>query len=460
MSELYTVPAKTNVQAKLLISAFEKGQVKSLNEDEVKQVKLHPELNEDELAESGIAKKLLQAFQADEDRSSAKIHPQLSLEELAEPGTAKKLLQAFESKRQVSQNSSSPVKSPGVKFSKEKLETETKEVVVNGFVNGNAHESSEGKESRAGIEEEANQTTTATITLSVEQNHTAVSEEEKEQSNELKAEVVSAALTSPEIVISLATAQVNGNEAINEEIDGKEEKKEEQVEKAAEVTQDRIVEKMLEEEKNTEVTDVNKSGEESIVSVTAVSVEVPVTPGTAAVSRKNVLVVRAVREETPLDATLLESTVRTLTEAGHDVGVSDVFKLTPEQSGVEEYKRLQSSDLIVFLYRTVLNTYPAALKAWLENVLIQNDGHHVDKVALKGKRTVLLVTTEADQSDLETHIDIATPLQTGVLRLVSLEVLPPQIIFGVGQNFDEAEKSNVLSQWTSRLATIWDEKAL
>ena len=49
----------------------------------------------------------------------------------------------------------------------------------------------------------------------------------------------------------------------------------------------------------------------------------------------------------------------------------------------EEQRKLVGAELVVLQYRTVLNTHPAALKAWLEAVLTQNDGQRVDRVALK-----------------------------------------------------------------------------
>jgi len=499
MSELYTVPAKTNVQTKVLISAFEKGEVQTLTvDDEVKPVRIHPELIDGELAESGIAKKLLQAFQ--EERLSPKLHPEMSAEELAEPGTAKKLLLAFETKRKVSQNSS-PLKSPssaGVKLTKEKFETESKQVAVNGLVNGNSDESLtiKGNGSGAGAEDEIKITKvevsgtssarhsvddTATITVtsttvSVDQNNTFVTEENKFKEEKVEnqlcndvivttnTEVIVTSVTSPEAVSSVQTVQESTRDVKEEVVDKievrvAEEKKEEKTEeKAAEIIQEKVAEKKV-DENVAEVTLVHKSEDDATVSVTALDIQVAAAASTY-VPRKNVLIVRAVREETPLDVALLDSTLRTLTSEGHVVSVTNVFKLSPEQSAVEEYKKLQGSDLIVFLYRTVLNSFPAALKAWLENVLIQNDGHHIDKVALKGKRAVLLVTTDVDKSDEGSHTDIAKPLQAGVLRLVSLEVLPPLIIFGATKDFDEGEKNIVLDQWCSRLTTIWDEKAL
>jgi len=71
----------------------------------------------------------------------------------------------------------------------------------------------------------------------------------------------------------------------------------------------------------------------------------------------------------------------------------------------------------------------------------------------------VLVTSDADKTE-EGEKDYLSSIQTGALRYVGVDVLTPEVVFGAGQDLDEAKKQMIVNQWAARLAGIWDEKSI
>jgi NAD(P)H dehydrogenase (quinone) len=470
---MYTVPAKTNIQAKNFISAIEKGDWKSLKGE-------------------------------DEDEEPHRLHPQLSTEELASPGITNQLRLVFEAKRQESLTSppAAGVKSPtsaGVRLSRDRFtgfesqpdETKVLQPVVNGTSDEAAVRSAsvviekdvggtevsvtvtkevvtdrnDGRDLKGKDTDDVNKTVAASVTLSTE--GAAITNERKDNEKVTQAleETSTSFLSETDVKtasVTIETTSANPHptaEVVEEKL----------VEKVTE----KVVEKVVEEKASDARVQATQPEQVNVV----VEKVVEAGPGDVRVQatqqavvsavvgpQRNVLVVKAVKTETPLDAALRELTLRRLTDAGHDVTASDAYELerslSPLQDFDEERKRLQRADLVIFQLRTLLNNCPAALMAWFENVLAQNDGQQIDKVTLKGKRCIILATSDVepaaddDQNNLKSFL---LPIQTGIFRVVGIDVLPAVVLFGAKQNLDDAARKLLLDQWENRLVKIWDE---
>jgi len=218
-----------------------------------------------------------------------------------------------------------------------------------------------------------------------------------------------------------------------------------------------------------------------------------------------VFIVHAHPEPASLNGALTEIAVSTLTEAGHEVRVSDLYAMNwkaavdaddfgsaathplsvAANSGsaftagtlapeiVAEQDRLRWADVVILQFPLWWYSMPAILKGWVERVLTFGFGYGVGEHnelkygerygegTLAGKRALLSVTVggkELHYTDRGINgpiDDLLFPIQHGILFYPGMTVLPPHVLYATNrlssEDFSVAAKS-----WQRRLLTLAD----
>uniref|UniRef100_A0A8C3W9X5 Ribosyldihydronicotinamide dehydrogenase [quinone] n=1 Tax=Catagonus wagneri TaxID=51154 RepID=A0A8C3W9X5_9CETA len=136
---------------------------------------------------------------------------------------------------------------------------------------------------------------------------------------------------------------------------------------------------------------------------------------------------------------------------------------------VEEQKKLQEADLVIFQFPLYWCSVPAILKGWMDRVLCQGFAFDLpgffDDGFLKGKLAILSLTTggtaemyseTGDRGDFRYFL---WPLQHGTLHFCGFRVLAPQISFGP-ECASEEERRGMVAAWAQRLNSIWEEEPI
>jgi NAD(P)H dehydrogenase (quinone) len=210
----------------------------------------------------------------------------------------------------------------------------------------------------------------------------------------------------------------------------------------------------------------------------------------------NVLLVHAHPEPASFNGALTEVAVRTLTEDGHDVVVSDLyamgfqpvagpqefgdrldedhFRLDREQTHAHqkgttasdvlaEQNRLTAADLLILQFPMWWFGPPAILKGWFDRVLTRGfaylPGHKYDTGHLRGKLAIVSVTTgtsadtyASDGIDGAAH-DILWPIHNGVLRYTGFDVAEP-FLTHMPARLTDAERAARLDHWGTALRDL------
>lgn len=208
----------------------------------------------------------------------------------------------------------------------------------------------------------------------------------------------------------------------------------------------------------------------------------------------NVLLVFAHPERASFCGALLDTAVATLSDAGHEVVVSDLYRdgfaaaagaadfsaranadylnVGAEQAHAakhgcfapelqREMDRVAAADLVVFLFPMWWFSVPAILKGWIDRVFAYGVAYDFERTwnhgAYRGKRALLAFTTGAPAAvfepdgrsgDLER---VLWPLHGGVLALCGFEVLQPFTAWAVPW-IDDQGRRQILADWELRLA--------
>jgi NAD(P)H dehydrogenase (quinone) len=216
----------------------------------------------------------------------------------------------------------------------------------------------------------------------------------------------------------------------------------------------------------------------------------------------NVLIVFAHPEPKSFNGALKDLAVKTLTNAGHEVVVSDLyvdgfaaaagpgdvteraiperFDLGAEQAHAartsgfsadiqREIDRVFAADLLIMQFPMWWFSLPAILKGWIDRVfafgVTYDCGRTWDKGVLSGKRALLSLTTSAPpgvfmpdgrSGDLER---ILWPIHGGVLALCGYQVLPPFVGYAVPWIDDEGRR-DVLDAYQQRLLGLEQDSPL
>lgn len=215
---------------------------------------------------------------------------------------------------------------------------------------------------------------------------------------------------------------------------------------------------------------------------------------------KKVLIVYAHQEPRSFNGCLKKVAVETLSKQGCSVTVSDLYAMdfepratrnditgalsNPEvfSYGVEAYeackkqsltsdivdeqKKVQEADLVIFQFPLYWSSVPAILKGWMDRVLCQGFAFDLpgfyDSGFLKGKLALLSITTGSTaEMYMKTGVSgdfkyFLWPLQHGTLHFCGFKVLAPQISFAP-ETASEEERKQMVASWAQRLETIWKE---
>ncbi|XP_053305488.1 NAD(P)H dehydrogenase [quinone] 1-like [Spea bombifrons] len=220
-------------------------------------------------------------------------------------------------------------------------------------------------------------------------------------------------------------------------------------------------------------------------------------------SGRSALIVLAHQEKTSFNYAMKDAAVEALTNMGWKVAVSDLYAMSfnpvlsrddvigdPKDPKafkygvetmaafkegrlakdiVEEQKKVEAADLVIFQFPLYWFGLPALLKGWVERVFSIGFAYSLQTLysngPFKNKKAVLSFTTGAGESmftDKGLNGDINVnlwPIQNGILNFCGFKVLEPQISYGVAHIPHEA-RTAVLEGWKKRLETIWDEKPI
>ena len=207
-------------------------------------------------------------------------------------------------------------------------------------------------------------------------------------------------------------------------------------------------------------------------------------------------VVYAHPEPTSFNGALRDTAVRWLTDAGHEVKVSDLyaedfdpragrhdftgtsdanrFDYQAEQvhatetdgfapTLAREQERLLWCDLLILQYPLWWGGLPAILKGWFDRVLAYKKfydlANRYDNGVLKGRKVVMSITTGGtperfSEGGMFGEIGpILHPVDHCILRYVGLEIMDPFISYAAGRVTPE-ERAALLRAWEARLAEI------
>ncbi|XP_069824638.1 NAD(P)H dehydrogenase [quinone] 1-like [Dendropsophus ebraccatus] len=136
---------------------------------------------------------------------------------------------------------------------------------------------------------------------------------------------------------------------------------------------------------------------------------------------------------------------------------------------VEEQKKLEKADLVIFQFPLYWFGLPAIMKGWVERVFSMGFAYTFQTMysngPFKNKKALLSFTTGGAESmtapnGINGDINVILwPIQNGILNFCGFKVLEPQIVYGVAHVPQEA-RVEMLKSWEKRLETIWDEKPI
>jgi NAD(P)H dehydrogenase (quinone) len=215
------------------------------------------------------------------------------------------------------------------------------------------------------------------------------------------------------------------------------------------------------------------------------------------------LIVYAHPEPRSLNGSLKDLAVSTLTAAGHEVRVSDLYAMNwkavvdaadfgPEVSSplkvasdsgrafdsgtltpdvLAEQEKLLWADLVVFQFPLWWYAMPAILKGWVDRVFTYHFaygvGEHSDtkygerfgEGTLAGRRALLSVTAGGPESHYAARgingpiDDLLFPIQHGILYYPGIEVLPPFVVYG-SDRMKVEQYPDIARAWEARLLTV------
>ena len=209
-----------------------------------------------------------------------------------------------------------------------------------------------------------------------------------------------------------------------------------------------------------------------------------------------ILIVYAHPEPLSFNAALKNLAVRVLTEAGHEVQVSDLYAMKFDAAGGPadfleledptffryqreqirataanlfvpqlraEMDKLVWADLVIFQFPLWWFSLPAILKGWVDRVFAMgfsyNIGQSYEKGIFRGKRAMLSFTTGGPASTYgpdgkNGNIDeLLRHVQYGMLHFIGMDVLPPFIAYGSTRVTPE-QRAAYLAEYHARLLSI------
>ncbi len=211
----------------------------------------------------------------------------------------------------------------------------------------------------------------------------------------------------------------------------------------------------------------------------------------------NVLIVYAHPEPKSFNGAMKDVAVETLSTAGHDVVVSDLyamgfasvagrddivgepgnpdfFSLATEQTAAyqngrtaldiaTEMEKLARADLLIFQFPIWWFGMPGILKGWADRVFARGfaylPGRKYDTGLFKGKLAMVATTTGTSADTYAPDgidgdiLSVLWPIHNGLFRYSGFDVLPPFVAYMPGRVGDEGRKS-YLAAYGKRLGEI------
>lgn len=212
-----------------------------------------------------------------------------------------------------------------------------------------------------------------------------------------------------------------------------------------------------------------------------------------------VLIVWAHPEPASFNASLVQLAYDTLTQAGHEVRVTDLYRdgfaaaatgedflqrknpdrlvyddeqLAATKSGgftdqIEQgLEDLLWCDQLILQFPLWWFSVPAIMKGWIDRLMVKGltygGGRWYDRGGLTGRRAMLSITTAAYEQmcspqGINGSMDVILwPLQQGVLRFVGFDTLKPNIIWSASY-MDDAGRAAAMDQYRTRLLSLESE---
>lgn len=211
----------------------------------------------------------------------------------------------------------------------------------------------------------------------------------------------------------------------------------------------------------------------------------------------NVLIVYAHPEAKSFNGAMKDLAVETLTRAGHDVVVSDLyamgfnpvagpgdisgerndpdfFSLPREQTAAyeigalsadinAEIEKVKRADFVLFQFPVWWFGMPAILKGWADRVFARGfaylPGRKYDTGMFKGKLAMVAATTGTSADTYAPDgidgdiLTVLWPIHNGLLRYSGFDVLPPFVAYMPGRVGDDGRKA-YLETYSKRLEDI------
>ncbi|XP_040265512.1 NAD(P)H dehydrogenase [quinone] 1-like isoform X1 [Bufo bufo] len=218
---------------------------------------------------------------------------------------------------------------------------------------------------------------------------------------------------------------------------------------------------------------------------------------------KTALIVFAHQERTSFNYAMMEAAQAALKKNGWTVLVSDLYEMkfnailsrdditgSPQDPShfkyaaeaqtawkegrlskdiVEEQKKVEKADLVIFQFPLYWFGLPAIMKGWVERVFCVGFAFSFQRkyseASFKNKKAILSFTTGGSESmttpgGINGDINVILwPIQNGILNYCGFQVLEPQISYAVAHRPQEA-RVGILKSWEKRMETIWDEKPI
>lgn len=219
---------------------------------------------------------------------------------------------------------------------------------------------------------------------------------------------------------------------------------------------------------------------------------------------KNILIIFAHPEPTSLTRELVDASIKTLQNQGHNIMLSDLYSMNwktvfdthdfPQRTNLNrlsfieeskhayltdqqtpdvtsEQKKLLSADAIIFHFPLWWFSMPAILKGWVERVFAyglaygyKDKGNHFryGDGGFKGKRAILSVTVGGPEKDYSPRgingplEQLLFPITHGTLFFSGMTVLPTYAVYGTGR-ITPSEIEFSKSAWQLRLKNLFEE---
>uniref|UniRef100_A0A5F8GK97 Flavodoxin-like fold domain-containing protein n=1 Tax=Monodelphis domestica TaxID=13616 RepID=A0A5F8GK97_MONDO len=180
---------------------------------------------------------------------------------------------------------------------------------------------------------------------------------------------------------------------------------------------------------------------------------------------KRVLIVYAHQMPTSMNGSLKDAAVTELSNQGCQVTVSDLYSMNFEPRATRQDFLGASSNSEFFNYAE--EAHEAYKKGCLSKDVVEEQKkiQEADLVIFQDKSALLSFTTGGTaekyfQKELRGDIKyILWPLQHGVLHFCGFQILRPQINFAP-EHASESKRKEMVASWARRLETIWDEKPI